>query len=422
VRAYLQQVVYRISGSYWFIPSVMALFAIIFSQLSIQLDHAWGNEWLTETAMVSLNQPDGARALLATVAGSMITVTGVTFSLTILAVSHATSHFGPRLLDNFMHDRGNQITLGTFVATFLYCLLVLRVVRGVGVTEDASPENVFVPQFSLLIALVMTLASIGELIYFIHHVPESIHISTVLQRLSTDMIAKMDDLYPENFGDESDETLTPHDVPFTPHVTITSGRAGYLQGIDDVEMIELANDMDIVIRLTCRPGDFLRSDQGIAEVGLCVQWTDGDADRVRHAFTLGFTRNPTQDVFSIINQLAEIAIRALSPGVNDPYTAMQSIDWLSAGLVTLSKRRLPDRFRCDEAGQVRVITTELNYSDFVDAMVRQLTPYVKDDPNVTAYMVSSLENTIKISRNTGLNRLIQQAVDELRTASAGRQG
>jgi uncharacterized membrane protein len=152
---------------------------------------------MTDAWWASLNQPEGARTLLATVAGSMITVAGVTFSLTILAVSYATSHFGPRLLDNFMRDRGNQITLGTFLATFLYCLLVLRTVRsGSDIFKPGANAALFVPHLSVLVAIALTLASVGVLIYFIHHIPESIHISNVLHRISRELSDKIEDLYP----------------------------------------------------------------------------------------------------------------------------------------------------------------------------------------------------------------------------------
>ena len=371
MRAYLQQLIYRIQGSYWFIPSLMVTAAIVLSQSTIWIDREVGNEWLKDFWFASMNQPDGARALLSTVAGSMITVAGVTFSLTILAVSHATSHFGPRLLDNLMRDRGNQVTLGTFVATFLYCLLVLRVIRGEGPSGDAAA---FVPQFSLLIALMLTIASVGELIYFIHHVPDSIHISTVLQRLAEDMDRKFDELFPGAVG-EAIQTESDEDPPSFNFVhQIASSTSGYLQGIDDTELLNFAKSNDVIIRLLRRPGDFLRENERIAEVTELDEWSDEAAEHVRYGFTIGFTRTPTQDVFFILNEFVEVAARALSPGVNDPFTAMQCIDWLSVGLVKLSNRSLPPVRRVDEEGKVRIITTQTTQQDFVDAMLGQLVP------------------------------------------------
>ena len=417
MKAYLQQLLYRIKGSYWFIPSLMVLSAIVLSQVTIWIDRTVGNAWLQDYWFTSMNQPDGARALLATVAGSMITVAGVTFSLTILAVSHATSHFGPRLLDNFMRDRGNQITLGTFVATFLYCLLVLRVVRGGAVPEswDLSVEA-FVPQLSLFVSLVLTIASVGELIYFIHHVPDSIHISTVLRRLSVDMSEKFDELYPETVGQALDEE---EDVPSLSSDflhTVRSDVTGYLQGIDDDELIRFAKDHQAVVRLIKRPGDFIRRSEIIAEVTRTADWNEDHAKKIRHGFAIGYSRTPTQDVFFILNEFVEVATRALSPGVNDPFTAMQCIDWLSDGLVQLSQRKLPTPYRMDEQDELRIITTEVTRADFVQSMLWQLIPYVRNDRNASLYFIESMKRVIEISNCKTLNQLIEEPIRDLEKA------
>lgn len=411
MRAYLQQLVYRIKGSYWFIPSLMVLSAIVLSHASISADQYLGNEWLREYSFASLNQPEGARALLATVAGSMITVAGVTFSLTILAVSHATSHFGPRLLDNFMRDRGNQITLGTFVATFLYCLLVLRVVRGEGVSVESRIDvDVFVPQLSLFLALLLTIASVGQLIYFIHHVPDSMHISTVLQRLATDMSNKFEELFPETVGEALEpETEEPQATFDFPH-TLTSCSSGYLQGIDDKDLLQFAEENDAVIKLLRRPGDFIREHEPIAKVTSIDNWCSDHINELRFAFTFGFARTPTQDIFFILNEFVEVATRALSPGVNDPFTAMQCIDWLSVGLVKLSDRKMPSRFRITDQGDVRVITTDVTVRDFVNSMLKQLVPYAKVDDNVRPYFIKSMRQVIAISGNRELNRRIEEQI------------
>lgn len=421
MRAYLQQLVYRIKGSYWFIPSLMVIGAIILSQSAIWVDREIGNRWLKDIWFVSLNQPDGARALLATVAGSMITVAGVTFSLTILAVSHATSHFGPRLLQNFMRDRGNQVTLGTFVATFLYCLMVLRVVRGDGVSGDAMDVGVFVPQLSLLIALGLTIASVAELIYFIHHVPDSIHISTVLQHLANDMSSKFDELYPETVGDplQVDDDEVPQQYEF--QHAVKSHTSGYLQGIDDNDLMDFAQANQAVVRLRRRPGDFIRENETLAEVTRVADWNDDHVDQVRYGFTLGFSRTPTQDIFFILNEFVEVATRALSPGVNDPFTAMQCIDWLSVGLIKLSRRKLPSIRRVDANGDVRIITTVTSHADFVDAMLGQLIPYAKDDVNARRYFIESMNKVIAISENAELNSLIAEQIRIIQNESVSNE-
>ena len=202
-----------VRSSYWFIPSLMALAAVLLSSGAIYLDGVIGAGWMDEVAWLYANKPDGARALLSTISGSMITVAGVTFSITIASVAYATGQFGPRLLTNFMQDRGNQVTLGTFIATFLYCLLVLRTIRGADERTGGSAEvsgdfvGAFVPHAAILIALVLTLASVGVLIFFIHHVPDSIHISNVIAKIGRELNAKIDSLFPEMLGQKPPEEL-----------------------------------------------------------------------------------------------------------------------------------------------------------------------------------------------------------------------
>lgn len=422
MRAYLQQLVYRIQGSYWFLPSLMVIGAILLSQAAVWTDREIGNQWLKSLSFVSMNQPEGARALLATVAGSMITVAGVTFSLTILAVSHATSHFGPRLLQNFMRDRGNQVTLGTFVATFLYCLLVLRVVRGDGVSGDGMNVGVFVPQLSLLIALLLTIASVGELIYFIHHVPDSIHISTVLKRLANDMSSKLDEFYPDTVGEpfniNDEEELPAYEFVHT----VRSNASGYLQGVDDTDLIEFAKKNKVVLRLLRRPGDFVRENEPLAEATQVEDWCGDHVERVCFGFTIGFSRTPTQDVFFILNEFVEVATRALSPGVNDPFTAMQCIDWLSVGLVKLSRCQLPSIRRVDSDDNIRIITTRTTHADFVTAMLGQLVPYAEKDVNVRSYFIESMRKVTEISQNTELNDLIDKQVLRIQPGISRREG
>ena len=191
---------------------------------------------------------------------------------------------------------------------------------------------------------------------------------------------------------------------------VRSITSGYLQGIDDTELMQFAKSNDSVVRLLCRPGDFIREHEPIAEVTTMDTWDDETENCIRYGFTIGFTRTPTQDAFFILNEFVEVATRALSPGVNDPFTAMQCIDWLSVGLVQLSRRSLPSERRVDDDGTVRIITTHTTHQNFVYAMLGQLVPYAKDDKNVREYFVDSMKKVISISDNDELNQLINEQV------------
>jgi uncharacterized membrane protein len=182
MRAFIILNLNTLRSKYWLVPALMALGAIALAISVVAIDRILGAHWIESVPWLYANEPTGARSLLSTIAGSMITVAGVTFSITIAALATTASTFGPRLISNFMQDRGNQVTLGTFISTFLFCVLVLRTVR-TGEDEQA----VFVPHLAIIIALLFALASLGVLIYFIHHIPESINISNVLARLGRDL-------------------------------------------------------------------------------------------------------------------------------------------------------------------------------------------------------------------------------------------
>jgi uncharacterized membrane protein len=419
MRAKLQNALYYIRSSYWFVPTVMAIVAIILSQVTVAVDRAGGAEWATTAWWVSFNEPEGARSLLATVAGSMITVTGVTFSLTILAVSYGTSHFGPRLLDNFMQDRGNQVTLGTFVATFLYCLLVLRTVRSASSAADTRLAEAFVPNLSVSCAIVLTLASVGVLIYFIHHIPETIHISNVLNRIAQNLDDKIDQLYPQTLGEAADQPQPEYPPPGRSPLKVVSTQSGYLQGIDTTGLMAFTRQSDAITELLVRPGDFVLDGQRIATV-FRSDPTDSSpqacADSIRSLLAIGIARTPTQDLHFLLNQLVEIAALALSPGVNDPFTAIQSIDQLSTAITRLAGRQIPSRFRRDDEGQLRVITTASTWEDVVAVPMRRLFLYVRDDMNVTRHMLDRLSQIRQISVNDDLNRVLDELASELSVA------
>ena len=423
MRAKLEQLLYFLRGSYWFVPSVMALTAILASQLMVQLDRTTDLESLTPPWWNLWNQPDGARALLATVAGSMITVAGVTFSLTMVVVSYATSHFGPRLLDNFMRNRGNQITLGTFIATFLYCLLVLRTIRGTNPGSEIADNTTFVPHFAVAFGLLLTIASVAVLIYFIHHVPESIHISNVLDDVSAMAKRSIEKMYPNGLGHEADDaSITQPDWSLAYSVQHPNG--GYLQGIDEQQILAWAHKQDLMIKLQCKPGQFLLPGQTIGlihersphEELSEQQFTEQQqetANRVCSAMAVGNTRTPTQDVDFALNQLVEIAARALSPGVNDPFTAMQCTDRLASALAIASKRKLPSRLRVDEEGALRVVATQTSWRDLAETAIGQLIPYVVKDANAANYLVMRLRHVQEISPNESLNAELEQYCERI---------
>ena len=391
-------------ASYWFIPSLMVLAAIALSLVTTALDGRIGPEWIEQVPWLYANRPDGARGLLTTVAGSMIGVAGVTFSITIASVVYASGQYGPRLLSNFMSDRGNQITLGTFIATFVYCLLVLRTVRAAGETtggENPAGDVIgeFVPHVAIVTGMGLALASVGVLIFFIHHVPESIHVSNVIAGVGRDLRKKVDTLFPERIGQPepgeeaaaSDHVRTEMPEGFYDDAEpVCADGSGYVQAIDTDALLAIANEHDLLLRLRHRPGDFVAAGDPLLLAWPADAVSPEACESLRIAFAWGRQRTALQDTRFLVNELVEIAARALSPGVNDPFTAISCLDWLSASLKAMADRDLPSPDRYAEDGTLRIVAEPTTFKEFVGHVYGQLRPYLAADRNAAMHALKTL--------------------------------
>ncbi|MBN2079261.1 MAG: DUF2254 domain-containing protein [Spirochaetes bacterium] len=379
----------RIRSSFWFLPAVMAGGAMVLAFVTVALD-APLTDWLAlNWGLTFTGGAEGASALLGAIAGSMITIAGVVFSMTLVALSLASSQLGPRLLRNFMRDTQTQMVLGTFVATFLYCLLVLRTIR-------RAEEVVFVPHLSVTLGVLLAVLSVGVLIFFIHHVSISIQANEIVARVGTELIEGIERLFPENIGRGAPRIPTePPDVDFLDTFdrearSIESAGDGYLQFVDGEALMSLAMQEDFVIRLVRRPGHYVVATRPLALVWPGNRVTDQLMERINSAFVLGSQRTSGQDIEFAVNQLVEIAIRALSPGVNDPFTAMTCVDHLGSALCRLAQRDMPSSYRHDSQDQLRVITPVFTFPDVTDAAFNQIRQYGRSSTAVTIRLLETI--------------------------------
>ncbi|MBD2185628.1 DUF2254 domain-containing protein [Aerosakkonema funiforme] len=373
--------------SYWFVPTLMAIIATALAIAMLTLDRVDLSGPIEQLGWVYTGGPEGARTVLSSIAGSMITVAGTVFSITLVALQLASSQFGPRLLRNFMQDTGNQVVLGTFIATFIYCLLVLRTIRG----ED---YDVFVPQISVTVGIVLAIVSIGVLIYFIHHASTSIQASHVISEVGNELDKAIERLFPEKIGQDTkhigrqiDEIPTSFDREACAIVAVCSG---YLQAIDDNKLMEIAQQKDLLLRLNYRPGKFIFRGTKLVMVWPGKLVNEKLAKEINSAFILGRQRTEQQDVEFLVNQLVEIAVRAISPGVNDPFTAIQCIDQLSAALCCLAEREFPSPYRYDDDNKLRVIADATTFVHLTDAAFNQIRQYSKPDVAVVIRLLEAI--------------------------------
>ncbi|MDT8377104.1 MAG: DUF2254 domain-containing protein [Mariprofundaceae bacterium] len=379
----------RIRSSLWFIPAVMAVGAMVLAFATVALDER-ATDWLElNWGWAFTNGAEGVSSLLGAIAGSMITIAGVVFSMTLVALSLASSQLGPRLLRNFMRDTTTQTVLGTFVATFLYCLLVLRTIR-------RADEIAFVPHLSVTLCVLLAVVSVGVLIYFIHHVSVSMQANEIVARVGTELIKEIERLFPQNIGRGAPRIPTkPPDADFLDTfnreaLPVGSAGDGYIQFVDGDALLALAVQEDVVIRLERRPGHYVVATRPLVLVWPGNRVTDQLIDLVNSAFAMGNQRTSGQDLEFAVDQLVEIAIRALSPGVNDPFTAMTCVDQLGSALCRLAQRDMPSPYRHDSQDQLRVITPVFTFPDVTDAAFDQIRQYSRSSAAVTIRLLETI--------------------------------
>ena len=415
------EIVEDIRGSYWFVPSLLAMLGFAAGLGLVYLDAVIGDAWLGRFEWFYGSRPEGARSLLSTVAGSTITVAGVVFSITLAAVTYASGQYGPRLLSNFVRDRGNQVTLGVFIGTFLYCLVVLRTIRS---ATEASADTAgalreaFVPHMAMFGALALAVASIGVLIYFVHHVTDAIHINNVIARIGSKLLSDIADRTVDATGGGSDDDARASCKEGTPIVAI---KTGYVEALDEEALLTIATERDAVITVLAVPGDFVHRGRPVARIEPAG---DPDFDRCGDLFSISRKRSALQDLRFPIDELVEIAARALSPGVNDPFTAIACIDWLGAALTDLSDMPVKPSILRDQESQARVVVPRLDFDDYLKSAVGQLRPYAIKDPNAAPHLLYALEKVrdavddplhraLTIAEHTRVARAMRQERDEL---------
>lgn len=400
----LQEWLEALGEVFWIRPALLVLGGILLGQAAVLAEQT-GTElpWVPREWVYTGGEA-GARALLGAVASSTIGVAGTTFSITVAALSLASGQMGPRLLRNFVRDSGNQYALGIFLGTFAYALVVLRTVRSV-------QEMAFVPHLGVTGALLLALLCVGTLVWFVHHVATGINVETVIEVVHEDLSETIDLLERAApamaFGAD-----TPRGVP------VSLAERGYLRAVDHDGLADWAEETGAVVVLLVRPGDYLFPGAAVAEL---VQGRGGEdaARAIRAAFSLGSRQAAIQDIEFAVRQLVEIALRALSPGINDAFTAIAVVDRLGAALCEVAPRRLPGP-TIERGGRVVLHRKVPDYGDLCDAMFDMIRQNAAGSPAVLIRLLETLGRVIAVEtcaeRRAELLRHADLAV------SAGRLG
>ncbi len=402
--------------TFWVVPVLLIAVAVLLFAATFAVDLAAYHHHLTLPWWVRTGSADAGRQVLIAIAAAIITTIGVVFSITILALTLASQQFGPRMMRNFIRDLGNQVTLGVFVATFVYAVLGLGSITGL-------PAGDFVPHLTITVAEAFLLVDVAVLIYFIHHIAKSIQLPEVIAGIARDLDQAIDAEFPDRWEDngatadgaEARDLIEKLD---TRGAAVTAKHSGYLQFVGYGQLIEIAETLDAVIRLAHRPGHFVIDRRTLATV-----WPAGAAVQVETALDKAHVTGPhrtlTQDPVFAIDQLVEIAIRALSPAVNDTFTALTCIDWISAGLATISGRRLEEGIYRGRSGKIRLIELDPSYTRMVNRGFDKVRQAGQGMPAVVIRLLDALAHVIECTVQPSQRvTLLRQAEMVMRGAEA----
>jgi uncharacterized membrane protein len=367
---------------------------------------------LTFPGWVSAGGADAARQGLIGLAAAVITVAGVVFSVTILALQLASQQFGPRMLRNFIRDLGTQASLGAFVATFVYAMLALA-----SVGQLAHGE--FVPHLSVTVALGLTLADLGVLIYFINHVAKSIQLTSVVSGIARDFRSTLEDLLADaaavrSPSDTIEQRLSGVRTRLEREgASVPATGSGFLQAVGHDRLVRIAASTDAIIALSKRPGQFIVEGQPLAMV-----WPPDAAAAVAEALArahiVGPNRTLTQDLALPVDQLVEVAIRALSPAVNDTFTALTCIDWLGDCLCRAARAPLPDGIYRAPDGVVRLVDPVITFERLLKGSYDKIRQAGRGMPAVLIRQLDNLRRVSDAGATSHSDIIAQQAAMILR--------
>jgi uncharacterized membrane protein len=398
----------------WPLPALAVALAVVLGVALPALDSAVDGE-LPENVGVFLfsGGPEAARSILQAISGSLITVTSLTFSLTVVTLQLASSQFSPRLLRTFTSDRFVHGTLALFLAAFAFALTVLRSVR-----DEGNGNTAFVPEISVTVAFGLAIASVVGLVLFLAHLAREIRVETMMRRVNLETQETIDRVFADDRPAQE-----PGPVSASNTVPINSSSSGFLTSVDKDALLRTAKKHGAVVRVDLPPGSSL-----VVGVPFATAWAvdNGTAlgeearetltQEVNAALATGFERTNVQDVGFGFRQLADVAVRALSPGINDPTTAVHVIGHLSDLLCRLADRNPGPEHLTDDDGSIRVVLSLPTLPDLLDMAMDQPRKYGAADPAVADRLLRLLHDLAWCDRKSQYRAEILDHLEQMRIA------
>lgn len=398
-------------SSLWFLPGMMTVGAVVAAWSLLRADR-----WVVASEL-ELGPwgygggADSARQVLATIAGSIMTVTGVTFSITMVALVLAAGQYTPRVLRNFVRDRVNQTVLGVFVGTFLFTLLVLRAIR--------AGDDAFVPALAVTGSIALAVVSLGFFLYFLHYMANAIQVSNIIRNVAREAHAEIDRTFAGAAGFTGPPLLRGGWQPSASGLRVVAEKEGYVSRIATDALIATARAHETALDVVVGPGDFVSRGDAVAFARGNPAERARLADQVREAFHFDSQRSISQDPAYGFRQLVDIAVRALSPGVNDPTTACNCVDYLGGFLAHLADLEWPDVELRDDDGAVRVIAPPGTFAGYVDLACSEIRHYGRADLATTVRLLEALRRAAEASDRPDRRAALRRAGEAI-LEGAGR--
>lgn len=386
-------------SSYWFFPATLFFLSILLAITTIRIDRYFGeqtHQFMQQILFFNDLSMDTVRTYLSTLVGAVITVVGVVFSLTILTVSSVSNQFGPRILNNFMRDRANQITLGVYTSTFVFASTVL-----LSLYEGGS--SIAVPYLSIFVSYLLGLLCVGFLIFYVHHIPASLRIENIVYRIAKQALEMTEGRFPsgedvplvyvnEDGAEGEGLGVMCQKLSFDCH-----GGSGYVQAVDLEGLVHLAKEKNALFDLSARPGTFVNGKSAllVSDTRLSLK----DCERVRSAFAVGMDRTLPQNLMYLLSQLMEIAIRSMSPGINDPITAMSCVDWLELCLLKIMDSDRGIGLVLDGDRKPRIIVKPVDVAEVLFQVRKGLAEHMSKNYATALHLMESLKRMTDLARS-----------------------
>ncbi|SDX06250.1 DUF2254 domain-containing protein [Nitrosomonas communis] len=382
-----QQLWIYLRSSFWFLPALIVAASIVLAAGAINVESAIESETLARWPRLFGSGAEGARQMLSTIANSMMAVVGVTFSMTLVTLTLASSQYTSRVLGSFIRNRTTQAVLGIFAGIFTYCLLVLRTIRDNG-------EDTFVPGIAVFMGVFLALAGIGVLILFIHHIATSIQASNIICSVAEDTIAAIKIVFPErtphNNSKEDEALLRRLLIEAEDWEEVLAGKSGYIQSIDYEALKKLAHEKGTIIKIEHGIGDFVVKGAPLASLPRQNLLEEKTFHKVCSFYGIDSHRTIEQDPDFGIRQIVDMAVKALSPGVNDTTTVITCIDYLTSILCFLVQRNSPLRIHY-EKGEPRLIRMNPTFETLLDTSFEEIRRNASGNPRVIISMLDALK-------------------------------